>query len=569
MKKKSFFKKYKNIGILISLWILLFSTELLTQNNELDSFDSVLLDSGWDVQINNEKYEDINLYNFNFNVTNRGDKFICTTTLPEINISSPSLIIYSIHSIVDVYIGDELIYTYGHDIARELKILGYGQINIPLPDNISNKKLTISLKVSENQSFSSIVPPQILDGTRYDRQLLYQNRLPLFINVFLIVFGILFTIITFMTLTSKSDLLKLLYLSMFSLCIGLWSFCTYNLMVIFTDSLRIKSLIEYTALYSAPLFIILYFYDDIKHISSKILKREFKILIYAQSLFLFICFLGQFTNLFHYPGMLTYQHIIMFFAMTAFIQYIVYSFRHRKDTKFNSILITSTIIMVSCVIFDLSKFNLAKYFPFIHPEEYQGIMCTGTLIFVIAMFLDFVMTMTKHMHAQVEKETYKKLALTDSLTGLANRRQIELQAEEITSSNTNYIVIQFDLNNLKTTNDTLGHEEGDRFITTFGQILDTVFSEFGTVARTGGDEFVVLIRDVANADIDFLINTMNKKINNTNNENPAWNMSTAFGVCYSNDPKANNITEALNIADKRMYINKAEMKQKKNSDSKN
>ena len=565
MKKISFLRKYQNIGILILLWVLLILSESLTKNDNLSSFDSLTLNNGWDIQINNEKYEDIDLNNFSFEVANRGDKVIYTTTIPECDVDLPSLVMNAIHSTIDVYIGNDLVYSYGHDIAREQKLIGYGHMNIPLPTNLSNKKLTIELKVTENQAFTSIVPPSIIDGTRYDRQILYTNRLPLFINIFLVVFGILFGIITFITLSSKSDILRLFYLSMFSLCIGLWSFCTYNLMIIFTDSIRIKSIVEYSALYLAPLFILLYFYDDIKRLTSKLLKIEFKILIYTQSFFVFVTFLGQITNLFHFPGMLIFQHIIMALCMITFIQYILYSFIHRKENKFNLLLTTGTIIMVFCVIFDLSKFNISKYLSSFNPEEYQGIICTGTLTFVIAMFLDFVLTITKHLHAQVEKETYKKLALTDSLTGLANRRQIELQTEEITTSNSDYIVIQFDLNNLKTTNDSLGHEEGDRFISTFAQIIDDVFSEYGTAARTGGDEFVVLIRETRKCDLKHLFNIMNNKISIVNRDNPTWCMSTAYGVCDSNDSNVHSINDALNIADKRMYINKAEMKKQKSN----
>lgn len=250
-EKISFLRKYQNIGILILLWVLLILSESLTKNDNLSSFDSLTLNNGWDIQINNEKYEDIDLNNFSFEVTNRGDKVIYTTTIPECDVDLPSLVMNAIHSTIDVYIGKDLVYSYGHDIAREQKLIGYGHMNIPLPTNLSNKKLTIELKVTENLAFTSIVPPVIIDGTRYDRQILYTNRLPLFINIFLVVFGILFGIITFITLSSKSDILRLFYLSMFSLCIGLWSFCTYNLMIIFTDSIRIKSIVEYSALYLA------------------------------------------------------------------------------------------------------------------------------------------------------------------------------------------------------------------------------------------------------------------------------------------------------------------------------
>jgi len=57
-------------------------------------------------------------------------------------------------------------------------------------------------------------------------------------------------------------------------------------------------------------------------------------------------------------------------------------------------------------------------------------------------------------------------------------------------------ILTFDLNNLKQTNDSLGHEYGDKLIITFANLLAQTFSDYGTVGRTGGDEFVVLLPDV-------------------------------------------------------------------------
>ena len=53
-----------------------------------------------------------------------------------------------------------------------------------------------------------------------------------------------------------------------------------------------------------------------------------------------------------------------------------------------------------------------------------------------------------------------------------------------------------DLNNLKHTNDTLGHEEGDKLIVDFADILRNTIGSSGVLFRWGGDEFVVFVRNV-------------------------------------------------------------------------
>lgn len=87
-------------------------------------------------------------------------------------------------------------------------------------------------------------------------------------------------------------------------------------------------------------------------------------------------------------------------------------------------------------------------------------------------------------------------AFTDALTGLYNRRGWDQLLAEEEESCANYgfpaCVVVVDLDNLKTVNDSLGHEAGDHLIQRAGQILRQETRKHDVVARIGGDEFVVL-----------------------------------------------------------------------------
>ncbi len=54
-------------------------------------------------------------------------------------------------------------------------------------------------------------------------------------------------------------------------------------------------------------------------------------------------------------------------------------------------------------------------------------------------------------------------------------------------------IIVADLNGLKITNDTFGHQTGDQIIIQIARILESVFQDDGIIARIGGDEFVILL----------------------------------------------------------------------------
>ena len=94
-------------------------------------------------------------------------------------------------------------------------------------------------------------------------------------------------------------------------------------------------------------------------------------------------------------------------------------------------------------------------------------------------------------------------ANVDEMTGLQNRRGFMQAGEPLLRLADRAKVTMtlgfFDVNGLKTINDTLGHEAGDLAIATTGRLLASCFRSADVVARLGGDEFVVLfvVADVA------------------------------------------------------------------------
>lgn len=101
--------------------------------------------------------------------------------------------------------------------------------------------------------------------------------------------------------------------------------------------------------------------------------------------------------------------------------------------------------------------------------------------------------------AQTERlEEARRLAFTDALTGLANRRAVDVRLDEaIARHRAEDVVVSLvvcDLNGLKRVNDTRGHAVGDRLLERFGSVLSLCGAMLpGTLAaRLGGDEFCLL-----------------------------------------------------------------------------
>ncbi|WP_233805980.1 putative bifunctional diguanylate cyclase/phosphodiesterase [Paraburkholderia sp. HP33-1] len=97
-----------------------------------------------------------------------------------------------------------------------------------------------------------------------------------------------------------------------------------------------------------------------------------------------------------------------------------------------------------------------------------------------------------------------RLATLDALTGLPNRATLTERIERAISvarrQHTSFAVLFMDLDGFKTINDSLGHSTGDAVLSAFAQRLQQCVGSSDTVARIGGDEFVVLAEHLTSGD---------------------------------------------------------------------
>jgi len=178
----------------------------------------------------------------------------------------------------------------------------------------------------------------------------------------------------------------------------------------------------------------------------------------------------------------------------------------RTNLKITAIAICLVTLSLSILItFGKSPFGfLPKSLTIINAQEFFLVLTITSIGFAVLMTQIHeherslerrVAERTKEL--ELSNSKLEQLSITDSLTGIANRRFLMdiINQAILLSKRTNYYnaLLYIDLDNFKPINDLYGHEVGDLLIIEAARRLKSSVREIDTVARIGGDEFVVML----------------------------------------------------------------------------
>ncbi len=117
------------------------------------------------------------------------------------------------------------------------------------------------------------------------------------------------------------------------------------------------------------------------------------------------------------------------------------------------------------------------------------------------------------------EDDYRRLAITDPLTGLYNRRHFNELAEHEFSRALRYSrslsIMMLDIDFFKKVNDSYGHQSGDEVLKTFSGIVTETLRAGDIVARYGGEEFIVLLPETTVQDAALIAERLREKIAET------------------------------------------------------
>ena len=155
-------------------------------------------------------------------------------------------------------------------------------------------------------------------------------------------------------------------------------------------------------------------------------------------------------------------------------------------------------------------------------------------------------------------EIAQREAAVDKLTGLANRRGLELMAAKLIGKPVSVVVV--DVNCLKSINDNFGHKAGDAVLVRIAAHLQAAFYDAQLTCRLGGDEFVVF-SEADRRTLRTQIRNFRRMVVWYPAHEPYKRMLFGASCGLATTPvDGKNIEQAMHCADKRMYAIKARFK---------
>ena len=505
-------KLNKDITIyLFILSIILVIVASIVSERSFGAFNSGagISDGRWMVSLNGKylgqsQSEDV-MADFDISIK-RGDVLAMSTIMPDLgDLSFPTLFLQSRYSGFNVYLDGKFYKAYNMTDFRNNRYIGRNTYMIPLPKNYAGKLLRLEIFTAKDGTRATITNTTL--GEYHDLEGMFIRRyMPaLLTGSAMIVLGILMILISAVLMPFRHEIAFNLYAGALFSTIGVGLHSYYGLTSLYVNISHETEIFESMLLLIVPL-----------------------LLIYLDRLYTFkdrgLYFITVISMIIYFCGRL-YLHVekMLYLGFT-------------KEPA---------------IMQRLSTLPFYEYGSAI-------LISSASMFFLLTGLYRFFMASSTSLDTNEEYGHLTQVAYEDPLTGLVNRGGLSVEFDKYDREGHDYYIIHFDVNDLKKTNDTYGHQMGDELLKCFAKCIESVFYN-GICSRQGGDEFTVLLRTKYDDTINALFDKLDKKLESESKKAALpFTVKAAHGYSYRANFKT--IHEASMAADQHMYECKHKMK---------
>ena len=455
--------------------------------------------------------------------------------LGEVSAGEECLSVYVVHHTVQVYLDDELVCSL--DSAQSNRICA--SINsswgtVPLYPEDSGKTVTVIATPIFESMISRV--PEFRMGSRYEvlRSFLHSDLLEILLSGICILLGLFIAVIfVFLRLTGKSSSPDMIYMGTFSLLIGIWRITDMRTTTFFFSSSTV--LLGYVTIGALCICVIPLLLMVSERFGGAFCAQALwlSIVVSCAALVTLFC---QVTGIAEFRQMLTLCHVMLLLALVSTLASAVINYFQNRGTHQKQSLWYVAVLGIS-VLLDL--------------VHYYTSGSSAGIDFTLIGFILF--TLIQFARSVTETST---LAYTDAQTGLFNKLRWDMLMAREDGSHSSVGIMMLDLNCLKHTNDTLGHEAGDQMIFNFSNILRNTLPPSSVICRWGGDEFTVQIADATREEMEQSIRDLRAAADGYNRFGQGPAIYFAAGFALSSEYPGLSQPELLKKADEAMYRDK-------------
>lgn len=534
------------LGIALLFGFIVFLAVLITTETPDIRFNSekvALINKGWEVSTETETKETELPY---WQEAAAGEPICYSNKLPLSEIPYNCVMFRATHEYIKVWLEEKLIYEFGYGQSVFFSDKpNNGWMLIRLPDGYQGKILHIQ-KTGYYDNYAGSLD-EVYIGTK--NALVYylmERYIPIiFIDVSIIILSLVVLGISFFF--KKELVYQVRYLSIFSLITSIWLILESGGYQLFTG----KSAIVYNMLFIMFSLIPLAFIRFLLTYEC-FSKSQYMKVLFGLSFggFLTIHFL-QFAGVMDYLNSVFIIQILIILAVGGIIgKYIRMRIIEKRVT--NRSLFLSVFVFAGFAFIDIVRFYTVVSSN--HSLFSQiGVMCFFAILFGFA-----IRNIAADIEAKRKEALLRQMAYMDLLTGLPNRnafeRKMDFYRKEPWLRPT---IIIMDINGLKKLNDTYGHRKGDVALIGLAGLIKECFMADADIFRIGGDEFCIIMQEIAEADLHRRLNLFNERCAEKSRE---LGIPVFAAAGWSSKVEGEDIEKVFGKADEKMYESKKKMK---------
>ena len=445
---------------------------------------------------------------------------------------------------LEVFLDGQEIYAF-EDIYREH---GNRRHWVELPGDSSGNEL--SVRITESKKFvDRIMKKPIYLGEK--NAIFYRSLSSGFyalIFFFLTLISILvsfFYRISFRADMSKKSLRRMQFLDLFILDVGIWVLTDSQIMQLFTGRTSIVSLVSFVTFLLMPLFIILFVKEMMVY-----RWKVFDILLGIGSVNTAVIlgvYLFRMAPIYQW---LFLQHVFIVITIIIILEKSIIEIKKYKNQGIKKVVIGFALLSL-CGIVSLILFYSKS------PVNYVYFYCLGFFVFMGCLIWAVFDEVYYYVEESAKAKIYRKMIYIDVMTGMENRTAFEkMLGDDVSAEGIAYIV--FDNDNLKVINDNCGHQAGDLLLRETAKCIRKVFGKFGRCFRIGGDEFLVMLREMTEDGIKESLDYFDREVDKINKEGKT-HIEISYGYFFCEDASM-TLNELFEKADANMYLKKRRVK---------